>query len=150
MKNNHLSVNTNRMTSLAFTALGLWVAATAIGYGVGSVSRPGPGAFPLIIGICLTVAGAFQFAFDGKSDETRNALPVRQLVAIISAIIAWGLLVKPAGLVPATAALTVMALLGERKPNYRLMIPMLVSLPALGFVLFILLLGLPIRAVAFF
>lgn len=71
---------------------------------LGSAARMGPGYFPLLIGGLLVALGLMLLVRALRTDNTPAAgdwAPLRGVVAILGAPIAFGLTVQPFGLVPA-------------------------------------------------
>jgi len=84
----------------------------ALGYRVGDAARMGPGWFPLWIGVMLAVIGLVVAA---KSLQ-RTAVPEKvkrpelsSLAWVLGAVVLFGLLLKPAGLVVALVVLVLMS-----------------------------------------
>ncbi|MBK5926338.1 tripartite tricarboxylate transporter TctB family protein [Rhodobaculum claviforme] len=129
-------------------ALGLWVMAEAAGYAMGSARRMGPGYFPTLLGGWMAAMGA---ALAGLSlwreapADTDRADP-RALLAVLSGIAAFALLLPRAGLVPAVAGLVVIAAQGSglMRPGATLVLAGVLAILSWG--IFRLGLGLPLPA----
>lgn len=131
---------------LAVAALGSVAVWEASGYPIGQLTRMGPGYFPLVLGIVLVALG-LGIAWQGRRVETAPAKPnVRAVCAVSSGMVAFGLLVHRAGVVPATIALVLLASLAEARPRLGTIIGLALGLAAFGYVVFIRALGLPMRA----
>ena len=81
---------------LMFTAVGVAFAWGATTYNVGSGARMGPGYFPLMLGIVLSLIGLV-ITFEGMTVETADGEPVgkwawKQVFFILGANLAFGVL----------------------------------------------------------
>jgi putative tricarboxylic transport membrane protein len=98
----------NFWAGLMFIGFGLFFMIGAGNYEMGSAARMGPAYFPTILGGLLAVIGGsvfFQsFVVTGGSVA---AIPLRLLFFITAALLLFGYLLKPIGLVPALALLVV-------------------------------------------
>ena len=96
-------------------AIGLLAAVyAATHYDVGSIGRLGPGVFPILLGASMAVTGlailirsAFAAVEEPIKIEWRNA------IVIISSIVAFALLLRPAGIVPASAVTIFLSTLAD-------------------------------------
>ena len=135
----HIRNKKDVAAGLLFTAIGLGTAIVASEYPLGTMRNIGPGYFPIMIGVVLTLLGAgvaFQgmsFGAAGPADEpaTANAeeeddgIAIRPLIMITLAVIAFGITVRPFGLAVAIIALTAIASLAGRE--FRLLRVVLLS-----------------------
>ncbi len=129
--------------SLAIGALGLGAVAVGAGYRMGELTRMGPGFFPVLIGVAVLVL-ALVAAFEAAQDrEDRISLRLSPIVFVSVGILAWLLLIRPLGLVPATFALV--GLSAFAKPPFRpvSMLALAVGLCVSGYLVFIWGLGMP-------
>ncbi|WP_121067583.1 tripartite tricarboxylate transporter TctB family protein [Chachezhania antarctica] len=133
----------------------LAMAVIAAGYPLGSLLRPGPGFFPLVIAILLAGLALATMVEDWRrdggpvppDDEGADAgrVSMRPVIATSAAIIVFALLLERLGFVPAALALVAIAALGEPRRNWLTVALVGVFMSAFGIVLFIWLLGLPIE-----
>jgi len=131
------------------TFFGLWYAATATTYSVGSLINAGPGYFPLIIGGLLALLGlAVAFEARGKPPEARD-FRLRPIAAVASGIVAFALLAETAGFVPAAIVLIVLSGLGEPRTSWLSLLAVAVFIAVLGAALFIWGLGVPLHTIRF-
>lgn len=102
-----------------FTAIGLFFAAGALYYPVGTVFRMGPGAFPLIVGGILTVIGLI-LAIKGlrQGGEMAPRLAVRPMVLVTAAIVVFALGLGRIGLVMSTVLLVFISSLAAPPVNW--------------------------------
>lgn len=78
----------------------------ALDYQLGTLTRMGPGFFPVMSGLLVTalaIGAAIEAA--RASDAARPHFRLRPVVFVSLGIIAWTLLIEPAGIIPSTAAL---------------------------------------------
>jgi hypothetical protein len=84
----------------------------ALQYKLGDPSRMGPGWFPFWVGVLLVIVGAFT-ALGGlrvsATPEKIKAAELRPLAWVIGAVVLFGLLLQPLGMVAALAVLVVVA-----------------------------------------
>ena len=96
---------------LLFLGLGSAWAVLAADYAIGSPSAMGPGFFPLVLAILLAAIGVLaiiQAATRSSADPVRPR-PIWPCASVSAAVVAFGLLLNTAGLVPAVLALTVIS-----------------------------------------
>lgn len=106
---------------LMFLGFGLFFAIWAIvNYQMGSAVRMGPAYFPTVLGGLMAVLGllilAGSFALEGPKVPQMHFRP---LVMILTANIAYGYLMKPLGLVGATAVLVFISALGGHEFKWK-------------------------------
>lgn len=89
-------------------------------YAMGSAVRMGPGYFPVVLGGLLVLLGAGilvkSLAIDGPKVA---AFHFRPLFFVLAAVIAYGYLMKPGGLVVATAAAVIIGALGGHEFKWK-------------------------------
>jgi hypothetical protein len=130
---------------LVLMALGGFVVLEAGGYPLGTLRRMGPGYLPVVLGCVLIGLGAL-VVLEGRAARTVVPRPPwRAIVAISAAVVAFGVLVRPAGLVPAVLALVVIAALAEERLRPATTILLAIGLAAFAWLVFVALLGLSIR-----
>lgn len=106
---------------LMFIGFGVFAAAWAVAnYQMGSAVRMGPAYFPTVLGGLLGILGLVvlikSLAIDGPSVAR---IHLRPLLLICAGCVAYGYLMKPLGLVLATAALVFIAALGGHEFKWR-------------------------------
>ena len=88
---------------LALGAAGFFM---ALDYGVGSLARMGSGFFPLVLSDLLALFGAASLARSFmKPGEPIGGFGWKGLILVIAGTVAFGLLIRPAGLVVSLAVL---------------------------------------------
>jgi hypothetical protein len=110
---------------LLMTLIGGAVAFQSQAYRIGSLTRMGPGFFPICLGLLLALAGLIMIAtvFRNKAApkvETPRWIPDwRGCICICLGVIAFALLAKRTGLVPATFICVLIAAFGDRTNSLR-------------------------------
>ena len=107
----------------AMAAIGLGAVALGRTYPMGTLTRMGPGFFPVLLGAILAVTGAVMglaalwAAPDGPQATVGPSW--RGWACILAGVAAFGVVGKQAGLVPATFATVFISALGHRKNGLR-------------------------------
>lgn len=141
------------VAGIVLAALGLFVALYAGShYTVGQASRMGPGFFPVALGWVLVVLGAIiaVLAFrKGVHALTPPPFALRPLIAVPAAILAFSLLVNRLGLVPATIALTFIAVAAETPYKWKRTAILALSLSLIAWLIFTVGLSMTLPAFTF-
>lgn len=101
--------------------LGLGAVLQGMTYQVGTLQRMGPGFFPVALGALLTLTGAIialtakAAVVDADGDKTPLAPEWRGWICISLSIVAFVILGKYGGLVPATFAIVFISAMGDRQ-----------------------------------
>ncbi|MCV0424174.1 MAG: tripartite tricarboxylate transporter TctB family protein [Roseibium sp.] len=106
----------NRVTGLVMSAIGAFVIYEALSYNLGTAARMGPGFLPLGLGILIIVFGVLVAVVNDDGDEAAVGIVWRPVVLVLSALLAFALLIEPAGLMAATAALVFIS--GHADPSH--------------------------------
>jgi hypothetical protein len=116
-------------------------------YSIGTLSRMGPGFFPLALGLILAATGIvlIALAWVAAPEAPRKLLPPewRGWLCIVLAVIAFGVIGRHGGLVPATFATVFIAALGERQNSLKNAV--LLGLLMVAFCLLVFIWGLQIQ-----
>jgi hypothetical protein len=127
---------------IAFGCAGLWLGRN---YAVGTLSRMGPGFFPMMMSIALIGTGAFLLARSlvvaGDPIERTALWP--QLL-ILAAIVAFGLLIERVGLAASVIAVAVVSGIAAQGLRWFELAALALAMSAFAVVLFVYLLGQPI------
>ncbi len=122
--------------------LGLGAIAQASTYNIGSLARMGPGMFPAILGVLLVLLGliiARMAAAPAAADDDAEDEPPpdwRGWGCIIGGLMAFILVGKYGGLVPATFALVFISAMGDRQHTPRSAALLALGVTVLGVAVF--------------
>ena len=108
-------------SGLLFIVTGVAFAWGALAYSFGASARPGPGYFPFGLGVLLALLGAvvlLKALVVGPPDgRPVGAFAWRPLLIILGAVVLFGVLLRPAGLVVALPVLVILSSLAS--PEFR-------------------------------
>ena len=134
-------------SGVMFAAFGLGFVAFARQYDMGTAARMGPAFFPtvlggllLLLGVVIAIKGLTAKTNDGKVDRFH----FKPLVLVLGAVVAFGLLLRPAGLLGSIAALVIISSLGSDEFKLRDVLLLTVGLAILVLVVFIYGLGMTV------
>ena len=127
-----MSLNSELLAALIFLVFGAVAVASGLGYGTGTARMLGAGALPSLAGAGLILLGILQGL---RALRAGPGLPaafsrseLRPLAAILGAVIAFGVLIPPVGMVPALCALIAISWFGDsRGSRIELLVLMAVS-----------------------
>jgi putative tricarboxylic transport membrane protein len=147
MPNRKLLLNKDVLSGLLFAAFGasfLWLARD---YEMGSGRRMGPGLFPTILSVALVTVGIVTI-LRGWIAGTASVGKItwRGLGLVTGATVLFGLLLHPAGLLPAALCLILVSALGSSETRSREMLLLAAGLAAFAVAVFVYGLGLPLHA----
>jgi hypothetical protein len=137
------------LAGLIFAAIGFSVAAAATRFNLGTMTRIGPGGFPLLIGIVLGMLGlahvatAFALRDGGFSGGAVSGWDGRATLLIPLSAIVFAVTIDPLGLVPAIIAAVFVAALANPKFRLAEAIVLCLALAIFGAGLFVYGLNLP-------
>lgn len=104
--------------------MGMGTALGSLDYSMGTLARMGPGYYPLMLGVLLALLGLLIVATpdsedeimpsEGEADEPSKPSPIRPWVATVGSMLAFMLVGKYGGLVPATFVLIFIASRGDK------------------------------------
>ena len=134
----------NILAGLTFTVFGAAFAVGATAFDLGDPVRPGPGFYPLLVGVLLSALGlAIVVRKEDADDEGVMALPSwRPVGAIVGALLVFALIVRGAGLVPAVFVAAFVASLASRATGVVGAVAMAVGLTVLSVLIFVVALNL--------
>ncbi|MBD3764768.1 MAG: tripartite tricarboxylate transporter TctB family protein [Rhodobacterales bacterium] len=137
---------TDAAAGILFIVLGLIFGWMSLGLDLGSPRRLGPGAFPLILAVVLTVLGLVILAGSLKSEgEELGALAWRGLLFILPAPVFFGLTVRGLGFVPSLFVTTVIAAMASLRMKLPAALALAVVVTIFSTMVFSYGLGLPFR-----
>ena len=132
-------------SGLMFAFIGVSAFVIAQGYDVGTASRMGAGYFPELAGGLLALLGVATIGRAIVFDRTEaGRFALRPMVLIIGAVVAFALLLDPAGLAIAGLVLVVLSRLGGYEFRIREVLISYVLMVAAAWMVFVYWLGLPI------
>lgn len=122
-------------------ALGIGVVLQGVNYSIGSMARMGPGFFPVMLGVLLIFLGVlclFATGITADDEEEDHIGPPewRGWCGIVTGVIAFIVLGKYGGLVPATFALVFISALGDRTHTLRSALLLSVFVTIVGVLIF--------------
>lgn len=140
-------------SGVMFIVFGAAFAGLAQSYDMGTAQRMGPAFFPTILGGLLAVLGVV-IAMQGLAAETLDGklekFHLGPIAWVLGAVIAFGLLLRPAGLVVALVALIGISSLGSHEFKARDTVLLAIGLCLLVLAVFIYGLGLTIPVLPVF
>lgn len=128
-----MRITKDLLSGLMFLAFGIGAAVVAQNYTLGSLGRMGSGYFPTMMAGLIAVLGLILFVraiVRPGSSEPVGTIEFRPVFFISAAIIAFGLLIGPFGVVAALAALIIIGRFAGREgsaPEVALMVVVLTS-----------------------
>lgn len=131
---------------LIFLFFGLLTLVINRSYPMGTPARMGPGFFPLLLGMIVALLG-FLIAARSLTGKVEGVHPLvmRPLVLVLGAVIAFGILIQPLGLVVGILVLVVISSLGGPEFRLRPVVILYFVLAAMGVGIFVYGLGLPFK-----
>ncbi len=140
-------------SGVMFAVFGLLFVAFARQYAMGSAARMGPAYFPTVLGGLLLLLGVV-IAIRGLTVRTKDGgvdrFHFKPLLFVLGAVVAFGLLLRPAGLLVALAALVLISSLGSHEFKLRDVLLLIVGLAVLVLIVFIYALGMTVPVLPFF
>lgn len=140
------------LIALFGTAMVLWAMNSLP---MGTLRRMGPGLFPAGVGGLIALTGAamlMQALWPRVRDAAAARVPgpavnLRALVFVSAALLAFGLLAGPFGMIPAIVALVGLCALSDRDSRPMATLALMICLPAAVYLIFRLGLGLPMAMI---
>jgi len=145
-----LHLNRDLVAGLMFVVwgvAGLWIASD---YPRGTALRMGPGYMPLLLCWGLVILGGV-IAIKGlmTTGVSLTAWHLRPLILVLAAIVAFAVLIEPAGLAIATVAIVLIGAAGGIEFRWREALALALGLALICVVLFVQILGQPFAVWAF-
>lgn len=116
-------------------------------YKVGSLTRMGPGFFPVALSVLVIVLGAasgVRAVLARQPAEGENLGRLLPLVWVAAGLVAWTFMLRPLGLLSANAALVILAALARWPVRPLQVVGLVAGLTISGWVIFIWGLGMPL------
>lgn len=136
----HIRNQKDFWSGVMFTAAGLLFAGFAQEYEMGTGQRMGPAFFPTALGLLLAVIGvvvAIQGLGRATPDGKVEKFHFDALGWVLGAVVLFGLLLRPAGLIVALIALIGVSAFGSHEFKLKEIIPLGIGLIVLVLVVFI-------------
>ena len=106
-----------------FLITGIMFALGATNYTMGTSARPGPGYFPLILSVILSILGTLvlfkSLMIESEGGDPIGAIAWRPLIIIVAAITMFGLALPRLGLIVTIPLLIVVTSLASKKFKWR-------------------------------
>ncbi len=134
-------------SGIMFVAFGLGFVVFARSYDMGTAARMGPAFFPTILGGLLFVIGVIETIKSmsaGTEEHSVDKFHFKPLLLVLGAVVAFGLLLRPAGMLVALTALVFISSLGGDEFRLRDVLLLTVGLSILVLAVFIYGLGMTI------
>ena len=132
--------------ALILGAIGVYVILEGRTYGLGTIVRIGPAYFPIALGTLLLVL-SIGLVMEALRGRNRTVLPAfAPFLFVMAGLGAWGLLVEPFGLVPATFALVILAAFAHPPARPLRILAIAAALSGFGWLVFVRGLAIPLTA----
>lgn len=136
----HIRNKQNFWSGVMFLAFGAFFAGFGVQYSMGSAAKMGPGYFPTSLGVILAIMGAVitVSAVSPKATETHvDRFHFRELVLVLGAVVLFGVLLKPLGLILSLLALVLASSLASHEFGWKASLLNAIVLIVLCYVVFI-------------
>ncbi|WP_416798675.1 tripartite tricarboxylate transporter TctB family protein [Ciceribacter azotifigens] len=136
-----------------FIAVGGIAVYLGVGYGFGSLAELGPGALPILLGATLLMFGVALLLQAHFADEGRKAIAlmpreeIRPFLAILAALLAFGLLIDRVGLLASLVALVAIGWLADKRGRLTELPLLLLAIAAIVVAIFYVGLGIPFHLI---
>ena len=147
-----MTIDSELLAAVIFLVLGGIAVAFGWTYGFGTFAALGSGAMPVLVGIGLCAMGLVQLLRAITARRSPQSLAaafprteLRPLLVILSAVLAFGLLIDRLGLLPSLAALVCIGWFADSNGGHRQLLPVLVLIAILIVAIFYYGLGVPFR-----
>jgi len=110
------------LTGLMFLLFGAAAMFFAADYNIGSAAKMGAGYFPFVLGAFLAALGVtllLRSVFWTKGAQTGPTFHLKPLVLVLSAVVLFGLLLRPLGLLVSTTLLVVVSSLASSEFQWK-------------------------------
>jgi len=127
---------------IAFAAVAL---VAAHGYSLGNAGKMGPGYFPIMLGVALSIIGAILVARSfGTDGEPVGSIHLMPLAIVTASVVLFGLMIESLGLVIALIATVLVASFAGRDARLWESVALAVVLAAFSVGIFVVALRLPL------
>ena len=119
----NLRIPRDTAAGLLYFLIGGGTAIASLSYRLGTTTQPGPGFFPLALGLLLAVLGLVVLIGDLRKQPDLRAriegLDWRGPFFVVAAVLAFGLLLKTFGVIVAVAALSLLGSFASHESRWR-------------------------------
>jgi len=118
----HIRNQKDFAAGLVYVVAGLGFALGALNYKLGDAARMGPGWFPFWVGLILAVVGALNIAASVRvraENEKLERPDIRAMAWVLGAVVVFGLLLQPLGLILSLIALVLVSSLGSHEFGWK-------------------------------
>ncbi len=119
----NLQIPRDTVAGLLYVLIGGGTAIGSFSYRLGTTTQPGPGFFPLALGLMLVVLGLIVLIGDLRKQPDLRAriegLHWRGPVFVVLAVLSFGLLLKTFGVIVAVAALSLLGSFASQESRWR-------------------------------
>jgi hypothetical protein len=137
----------NFLTGIVYLAFGAAVAVGSLSYPIGVARQMGPGYFPLAVSLALVLTGFIVLLGSLKNGATQSESrrwALRPVFGVTVAVVAFGLMLKPFGLIAAAVVLLGISSLADAGFSWWRLMASVAALLPITWAVFIKLLGLQI------
>jgi len=109
-------------SGLMFILVGFGFSWVARGYSMGTAAKMGPGYFPFWLGVVLALLGALVLwgSLSAKAEEDHLARwDIKSLLWILGAVVLFGLMLKPLGMVLSVLALVLVSSMASHEFSWK-------------------------------
>jgi hypothetical protein len=132
------------LAGLLFVAAGLFFFWMSQDYAMGTTRRMGPGYFPAVLSVLLVLIGIGVLLAALRVAEPVRGFAMRGFLAVILGTVAFGVLVRDAGIVVAVMALVLISAAGNPRTRWLPMLALAAGMALFCWLVFVKALGLPI------
>lgn len=135
----------NFWSGVMFVAIGIFFAANAIEYSMGTAAKMGPGYFPFWLGAILAILGVI-IAISGLSPKAEptvvEGFNFRIMLLVLGAVVLFGILLRPLGIYCSILILVILASYASHEFNWKVAIINAFCLAVFAYAVFVKGLGL--------
>ncbi|GGM12545.1 membrane protein [Pseudooceanicola nanhaiensis] len=137
------------IAGLVTIGVGIFILTEAFDYRLGTLTRMGPGYFPMLLGVIMCLLGCILVLFsepDAPQGATADRTVKRGVILVTVAFLAFALLIERVGMVPSVTVAVFLSALSNRSTSWLTAAILAVGTAAACWLIFSLLLGLQMKA----
>jgi hypothetical protein len=118
----HIRNQKDFAAGLVYVVAGLGFSLGALNYKLGDAARMGPGWFPFWVGLILAIVGVLNIAASVRmraQSEKLQRPDIRAMAWVLGAVVVFGLLLQPLGLILSLIALVIVSSLGSHEFGWK-------------------------------